>query len=165
METRDITDLDMAREIALRRITARARSAFELRKDLIQRQVSPEVADQVVTRFIEVGLVDDAEFARAWVRSRSATKSLSRTSLRRELIAKGIGDEEISQALDEMGGSDEEVALDLARRKISGFLDQDKATITRRLSGYLLRRGFSYSVIQNCVRQVINEVGSITGDE
>ena len=92
----------VARTIVLRRLTDAPRSRAELAADLAARNVPVEVSDRVLDRFTEVGLVDDAAFASEWVRSRHATRGLSRSALRRELRGKGVDDETVA----DRGGRD-----------------------------------------------------------
>ncbi|ABY22470.1 regulatory protein [Renibacterium salmoninarum ATCC 33209] len=55
---------------------------------LAAREVPGEVAQIVLDRFEEVQLIDDAEFAKMWVRSRAQSRSLAKGALRRELSEK-----------------------------------------------------------------------------
>lgn len=154
--------LSVAREIALRRLSVRARSRKELEKDLAQREVPKEVAAEVLDRFSEVGLVDDAAFAAQWVESRGGRSGASR--LRQELRQKGIADEHIAQAIDARDDdADLENARTLAQRKASTMRGLELVVQQRRLSGVLARRGYSNAVI----RRVLNEVlsGSADGDD
>lgn len=143
------------------------RSCAELKDDLLKRHVCEDLANQVVARFIEVGILNDAEFARAWVRSRRSLKMVSSMKLRRELVAKGVSVESITQALDEVEDTEAEIALSFARRRIRGLSGKDQATIQRRLSAQLARRGFAYSIIQKTVHQIMKEteLGTIADDE
>jgi len=152
-----ITDLEQARQIALRRLTVRARSAAELKQDLCRRHVAEDVADQIVTRFLAVGLLDDEDFARQWVTQRRASKSLSTARLHHELREKGVDASVISRVLDDVQDSEFEVALKLARAKVRTQSGRDRAAMTRRLAGQLERRGFSASVVRRAVIQVVDE--------
>jgi len=153
-----ITDLEQARTIALHRLSARARSKAELKKDLVQRHVEESVADQIVSRFIEVGLVDDESFAKEWVASRRGPKSLSTARLKRELAAKGISGSIIDEALIQADGSEAEIAVDLARKRAKSLIGKDRATMTRRLAAQLERRGFSQAIVRRAVIQAVDEV-------
>ena len=62
----------MAREICLRQLAVRPRTRAELAGALAKRGISEEVSAQVLDRYDEVGIIDDAAFARAWVTSRHA---------------------------------------------------------------------------------------------
>ena len=57
----------VARTILLDQLTGRARSRKELADKLAAKDVPDEVATRLLDRFEEVGLVDDAAFARSWV--------------------------------------------------------------------------------------------------
>ncbi|MCL2735523.1 MAG: recombination regulator RecX [Propionibacteriaceae bacterium] len=161
----EITDLDHARQIALRRLTVRARSSWELRQDLVRNRVVDDVADQIVARFLEVGLLDDADFAREWVVQRRGSKSLSRARLSRELAQKGIPPQIIDQALEEAGDSETEVALEWARRRARSMAGKDRQTLIRRLSAQVERRGFSPAVVRHVVLQVVDEMATSTDCE
>ena len=73
----------------------------------------------MLDRFEEVRLVDDAEFADMWVRSRSQTRKLAKGALRRELADKGIDPETAAGALEQLSDEDEEAAArELVERKL-----------------------------------------------
>ncbi|MDR0848566.1 MAG: recombination regulator RecX [Propionibacteriaceae bacterium] len=153
-------DLDKAREIALHRLTYRARSRAELLDDLVQRGVTSETAADVVDRFTRVGLLDDREFAAEWVRCRQGPKSLSSARLRAELRAKGIDDGIIDTVLGSSPDDDEAVAMKLATRKVQGMAALDRPVAQRRLAAYLARKGYAPSVVWRAVRAVLGEASS-----
>src|SRR5215207_9151725 len=97
----------VARSIALDCIAARDRTRQELVKALQARNVPPDVADHVLDRLQEVGLVNDAAFAQAWVESRQQRRHLSRPALRRELQGKGVDRNQIDAALESVDFGDE----------------------------------------------------------
>ena len=74
------------------------------------------MAARVLDRFEEVGLVDDAEFARSLVRSRQASRGLAGRALRQELRRSGVDDETAAEALDEL---DPEQELATARALVA----------------------------------------------
>jgi regulatory protein len=128
------------------------------------------VAERLLTRFEEVGLIDDAAFARSWVESRQSGKGLGRRALAQELRRKGIDDEVAREALDEVEPHDEEeAARALVRRKLRTLRQVDRATATRRLTGMLARKGHSGEVAWRVVREELDENGlgeepDVTGD-
>ena len=77
--------------VAHRGPRTRAQLATALRK----RRIPDEVAESVLSRFAEVGLIDDAAFARAWVESRHHGRGLARQALSAELRQRGIPDGEV----------------------------------------------------------------------
>ena len=93
----------MAREICLRQLAVRPRTRAELATALRQRAASPtRSAAEVLDRYDEVGMIDDAAFARAWVASRHHGRGLARRALANELRRKGVDSETVGEALDEL---------------------------------------------------------------
>jgi regulatory protein len=150
----------VARTIVLRRLTDAPRSRAELAADLAARNVPVEVSDRVLDRFTEVGLVDDAAFAEAWVRSRHATRGLSRSALRRELRGKGVDDETVASAVDAIGVDAEEAAArSLDARRLPGTLRLPREARIRRLVGQLARKGYPGGLAVRVVREALAEEG------
>ncbi len=151
---------EVARKILLDQLTGQARSRAELATKLAKRRVPDEVAERLLNRFEEVGLIDDAAFARAWVESRQPGKGLGRRALAQELRRKGIDDEVARQALEEIDpGDEEEAARALVRRKLRTLRRVDRATATRRLTGMLARKGHSGELVWRVVREELDASG------
>lgn len=150
---------ETARGVVLRKLTGQSRSRHELNQALKAKQVPEAVAHQVLNRMEEVGLVDDAAFAREWVESRQQRRQLSRRALRHELQTKGVDREQIENALSTVDGGDELVAaLALAERKIRSMAGLTREVQYRRLAGALARRGFSGAVTGQVISQVLDGV-------
>ena len=144
----------VARKILLDQLAGRARSRADLEKKLAQRNVPGELATRLLDRFEEVGLVDDAAFAREWVAQRQQGRGLARRALAQELRRKGIDDEVAREALDEIDPDDEvEAARTLVRRRLRTVRDLDQQVAVRRLSGMLARKGYPPSVAFRVVRE------------
>lgn len=144
-----------AREIALRRLSVRARSRKELAQDLKSRDVPADAAATVLDRFAEVGLIDDAAFAQEWVEGRGRRSGAGR--LRQELRQKGVAEEHIAEAIgarDE--GADLTNARELATRKAASMRGLDRVVRQRRLTAFLGRRGFSSAVIRRVVGEALD---------
>jgi len=160
----DANPESVARTILLDQLTGRARSRKELADKLGARRVPPEIATRLLDRFEEVGLVDDAAFARTWVSQRQATagggKGLARRALTQELRRKGISDETARAALDELDPAAEaDAARELVRRKLRSLARVDDATATRRLVGMLARRGYPAGLAFSVVRDELATAG------
>ena len=108
----------VARTILLNQLTGRARTRSELATKLSSRDVPDDIATRLLDRFEEVGLVDDAAFAREWVEQRQSGRGLAKRALAMELRRKGVDDEVAREALDEIDADDEvEVARDPGPRQ------------------------------------------------
>ena len=140
----------------LRSLNQAPRTRKQLADLLERRHVSDHVSMEVLDRFVEVGLVDDREYAENWVRSRHAVRGLSRKVLRQELRLRGVSDIDIESALDQIDEAGErEAALALAERKLRTLSRYDEASQRRRLLGMLMRRGYDSSVAYAVVTEVM----------
>ncbi|PKQ32548.1 MAG: hypothetical protein CVT62_00335 [Actinobacteria bacterium HGW-Actinobacteria-2] len=149
----------VAREIALRQLTVRARSRGELAKTLARKQVPDEVSTIVLDRLTEVGLIDDAIFARDWLAA-GERRQRSRRVLLAELAEKGVDREVAEEAAAELDGErDYQVARAYAERKAAGLARVESQARYRRLAGALARRGFPASVVAQVTREVLAELG------
>jgi regulatory protein len=147
---------EVARRILLDQLTGRARSRAELAGRLARKGVPAEVAERVLARFADVGLVDDAAFAQEWVRSRQAGRGLARRALAAELRRKGVGDADAAEALATVGADDEMAAARaLVRRRLRGAAAAraDPAVLARRLTAMLARRGYPPGTAFGAVRE------------
>ncbi|MET0838954.1 MAG: regulatory protein RecX [Marmoricola sp.] len=144
----------VARTILLDQLTGRARTRSELATKLRSRGVPDDISARLLDRFEEVGLVDDAAFAREWVEQRQSGRGLARRALAQELRRKGIEDEVAREALDEIDPDDEvEAARALVRAKLRTVRNVDRDKAVRRLVGMLARKGHSAGVSFRVVKE------------
>jgi regulatory protein len=144
-ETRE----EQAHALCLRLLTARSRTRSELIGQLVKRGYPDEVATTVLDRLAAVGLIDDAEFADQWVRSRRAHAGKGKRALAAELRNKGIDADVIAAALDGIDAAAErERAEQLVEQKLrrETLADADDTKVMRRLVGMLASRGYSQSI-------------------
>lgn len=152
------SEFDEAREIALRRLTVAPKSRKALTRDLIKRGVSFDVANDVVNRLAEVGLIDDAAFANAWVSSRHSGRGLARRALRSELRLQGVDDETVTEAVETLTTEDEySRAKQLVERKLRVAKEIDSEKQLRRLTGMLQRKGYGLNMISAVLKEVMNK--------
>ncbi|NYD42164.1 regulatory protein RecX [Nocardioides panaciterrulae] len=150
----------VARKILLDQLTGQARSRQQLADKLAAKDVPADLANRLLDRFEEVGLIDDEAFARAWIASRQPGKGLARRALAQELRRKGVDDEVARTALDEIDPADEEqAARALVRKKLRSLTRVDDTTATRRLVGLLARKGYASGLAFSVVRQELSAAG------
>ncbi|TFV61960.1 regulatory protein RecX [Geodermatophilus sp. DF01-2] len=148
----------VARSICLRALTGAPKTRQQLADLLAKRGIPEEAAERVLDRFGEVGLIDDAAFARAWVTSRQAGRGLARRALKAELRAKGVDGEVAEEAVALVDDQDEwEAARRLVQRRLSGLRRFDRATAERRLVGMLARKGYGAGLAAWVVREALDE--------
>jgi regulatory protein len=150
----------LARNICLRLLTDQPRTRAELAKALAKRNVPDEAATAVLDRFGEVGLIDDAAFARAWVETRQRGRGLGRGALAGELRRKGVDKEVVQSALELVDDESElESARALVAKKLPGTRGAPAPARARRLVGMLARRGHPAGVAYRVVREALAAEG------
>lgn len=154
-----------ARAIVLRQLTSSPKSRLQLSRKLAERNVPEDVAEAVLDRFEDVRLVDDAEFADMWVRSRSQTRKLAKGALRRELADKGIDADIAARALEQLSDDAEEsAARELVERKLKGGVNladrAERDKVTRRLASMLARKGYQPSQAFRIVGEVLESAAA-----
>jgi regulatory protein len=147
----------VARDICLRALTGAAKTRRQLEELLTRKGVPDDAAAVVLDRLGEVGLVDDAAFARAWVGSRQAGRGLSKRALKSELRAKGVDGDDADEALALVDDQDEwDTARRLVARRVPGLRRVDRETAHRRLVGMLARKGYGSGLAAIVVREALD---------
>ena len=154
----DADPVDVAKQIVLSQISVSAKSRHQLSQVLARRSVPADAAEEALDRFTELGYIDDAAFARAWVESRQRSRGLAAPALRRELRDKGIAPDLVDEVLLACVDSDAEriAASQLVDKKLRAMgsgRPVDRDTATRRLVGMLARKGYNSSVAYSVVRE------------
>lgn len=147
---------DVARQIVLRQLAMAPRSRAELAQKLAQRGCPAEVADAVLDRMTQVGLVDDEAYAHMLVRTQQAGRGLAKRALARELRTKGIEGELADEALSSITDEDErDRARALVDKKLRAMHGLGLDVQTRRLAGMLARKGYSPSLSYAVIREAV----------
>jgi regulatory protein len=150
-----------ARQICLALLTTAPRTRAQPATALRRRGVPPEAAEQVLARFTDVGLIDDAAFARAWVESRHHSRGLSRRSLSAELRRQGVQAEEIRAAVGTLDpGQEVATARRLVEQKMAGTRGQPPEVRVRRAAGTLARKGYPPGLVFRLIKDVMEQEGS-----
>jgi regulatory protein len=144
----------VARTILLDKLAGQPRTRAELADLLAEREIPDEIAAALLDRFTEVGLIDDAAFATAWVESRHRGRGLGKRALAQELRRRGVDDELARDALDELDPDQEEAtARALVRRKLPSMRSLDRQVAMRRLLGMLARKGYPGGLAMTIIKQ------------
>lgn len=155
-ESVDAADPPACREAALKLLERTRRTRSDLEKRLKAKGYAALTVQPVLDRLAEVGLIDDTEYARAWLAGRWGRKPSGWRRLQQELRSKGISDDDVERArevLTERGSAPDEVESALkvvtqARKRLSRFDEQKQR---QRLYALLARRGFSADVIRRAL--------------
>lgn len=147
---------EQALQYALRLLGYRARTEAELRQRMQQRGWSEAIIEEALERLRRNGLLDDADFAHAWVENRQTFRPRSARLLRQELRRKGLDEHVIQEALDEV--DEEAAAYAAARPRAQRLRGLDSRSFRQKLIAYLTRRGFSYEIANTVVRHLWEEL-------
>jgi regulatory protein len=152
---------ELARQVCLRLLTLAPRTRAQLAAALRKRGIPGETADEVLGRFEDVGLIDDAAFARAWVESRHYSRGLAGRALSAELKQRGVAAEEIRAAIEDRLGPDAEAAAarQLIDRKLTSTRGLPPEQRTRRLAGLLARKGYPAGLAFRVIREALEAEG------
>jgi len=147
------------RQALLKLIERSSKSSGALRKLLAEKDLPAQVIDQMIDRFIEVGLIDDYALARDFTELAVSRKSKAKSVIARELRAKSFPQEAIDAAIADIDVESElEAAKKLAESRIRQLMKLDPDVRTRRLSSFLMRKGYSSSVVWAATRHASGEV-------
>ncbi|HQR79475.1 MAG TPA: regulatory protein RecX [Actinomycetota bacterium] len=150
---------EVARLIGLQQVEARPRTEQELRDILCRRGIPGEVADAVVRRFVEVGLLDDRAYARLWVESRIRSRGLGVAALRRELRTHKVPSPVIDEVLAGIDADDSlRSAVDHVRGRVARCSLPLDVRDERRMVAFLMRRGHDPQSARQAVLLAVAEV-------
>lgn len=150
---------ERARALVLTQLSFAARTRAHLEDVLTRRHFPEDVRAAVLNRMTDVGLINDEEYASAWVRGRQRSKGLSRRALRTELAHKGIDAQLIDTALEQVADDDERAAArSLVDKKLASLGALEPAARTRRLVGLLARKGYSSALAFSVVKEALAEI-------
>lgn len=148
-----------AERVSMRALGRKGVSESEMRKLLGGQDLDADVVEHEVARLVRVGLLDDVALATDLVDRLHERKGLGRQGVVAELRRRGIDQAAIDAALDaaEDDADDEFVrAIELAQKRAGQLRGLDRATAERRLSGFLMRKGYGSGVVRVAVQRALD---------
>ena len=154
LQSRDEVEVGFNQTLNL--LSYRNRSSAEMTRYLEGKGYAPQTLNAVLARLQE-GLLDDERFAREWIgiETFSAPQSKSTAGGLRQ---KGLEESVISTALGESEMDDAALAMAAARKRAHRYLSSDYETYRKKIGNALLRRGFSYSTVNETLRALWDEL-------
>lgn len=144
-----------AKARALKLLEYRARSRMEIARRLRRAGFAEDVVEETLTRLEDLGLVDDAEFARSWVNHRLAGKVMGKARIKWELRQKGVPTDVAEEALSAVDtDAERQSAIDAAKRRWQKDSSPDERTRRRRLASFLRRQGFDWETITEALNEL-----------
>ena len=149
------TDTGAALSRAFGALASRAHTIRDIDTRLGRAGFAPEAVDGAVARLQDLGYLNDAAFADAWVATRRANRLHGTIRLRHDLARHGVDAPTIDRATAD-DGNEEARATAVAARAVASLGGADRATATRRLAGLLARRGFPAGIVTRVVRATLD---------
>lgn len=156
--------VEFAKESILNYLTMAPRTRKQLEDKLTDRGYSAQAIEDALNRMEEVGIVNDAEFARLWVSARHGNAKLAPYAIKRELILKGVSEEIVENALSEVSeDSLLKSARAIANSKIK-TVKGDRNTKISKIASAIARKGYSSSIAFSIAKEVVSEQGENLDD-
>ena len=154
-------ELLAAKNAALRYLAIRPRTEREIRDALRDKEFSDRAALETIASLKESRLLDDASFARSYIRNALVLKPSGRVLLRQKLLLLGVERSLAEEALDEVltTGSELEDAEKAARAfaaKKTRARSQGPE-FRKKLTAYLLRRGYAWEIVRQAVKKALKD--------
>lgn len=143
-----------SKDKALRFLSYRQRSHKEIEDKLKKEGFSQQIINRTIEFLKSYNLIDDLTFAKNFMTDKSNINKYGPERIKYELYMKGIPEDIINKVMDEYD-DEYSVALELAKKKIKSYKDDDRNAIYRKLGGFLQRKGFSYECISKILRELV----------
>lgn len=148
----------VAKAIVLRQLANSPKTRAQLASALAARECAPDVAEAVLDRLTEVGLIDDEAFAQVYVRSKQRSRGLATSALRRELRDKGVDADLAAEVLGAVSTNEEvERARALVRARLARLHGLDRVVQVRRLAGMLARKGYPAGLARTVIFEEVDQ--------
>ena len=156
--------LKKAKNQALKYLSYRDRSKWEITQYLEKKQHSHLVIQQTLEYLESLDYVDDQRFALQWGQFNINKKKLGRNRLYLELLNKGIDRETLKNILSILYENNPEIQLakECASKKWGNLKGVEVDKKKRRLFQHLKRRGFSTDIIYQSLIKLDMEINTQT---
>lgn len=160
---KELLDKDQKEEVyqkALEYISFKPRTIQETRLRLQKAGFDESLAEETIEKLCANGLLNDKEYADQWVEERKSLKPRSRRMLAFELRKKGIPDELIQSAVEDV--DDYESAYEIAAGRLYRYEGLSKIEFRGKLGNFLAGKGYSFDVISETTKQLWDQMNSST---
>jgi regulatory protein len=154
-EPRDRGSFDRVSNVSMYALARRGMSSKEMRDYLIGREFDESIVDEEIERLESVGLLDDDSLAETLVRTLRDRKGLGRSALTAELRRRHVDGDAIEEAMGSLDDDELERATAIAVKRAPQLRSLDLVTAKRRLGAFLMRKGYSGSVISTAVQRAL----------
>lgn len=150
---------DRAEKVLLHRLRGRSLSTVEALLVLNVTGIDSGEASEIIEKFIELNYLDEAKLADQIIHSHNVRKGLGRTGVEAEMRRRKLDPGIMLDKLEELPDDEAERAIDLATKRIAQLERFDDATIDRRLTGFLMRKGYGSAAVRLAVKAAMDSRG------
>lgn len=152
---------DRISNVSMHALARRGMSSREMRTYLGGREfVDPEVSEEI-ERLESVGLLDDARLAEDLTRTLRDRKGLGRSALASELRRRQLDGSAVEEAMGSLVDDELQRAIEIAEKRAPQLRSYDRETAKRRLGAFLMRKGYSGSIVGAAVDRALNPGGPV----
>ncbi|AAK80365.1 regulatory protein [Clostridium acetobutylicum] len=149
-----------AKSRALSFIEKTFKTEKEIRVKLREKEFNEKIIERVIEFLRKYDFVDDSRYAELYIKER--INKQGKVKIKYGLIKKGINDSIIDEKLSKYSANNEnyiEAMREVALKKFNNIAkrETDKLKIKRKLSSYLLGRGYSWSEIGEVLKEIFSE--------
>lgn len=155
-ELKDRDQLEKTKSYALYLLTYGDNTEKTLKDKLLMKGFSEDNIIDAIDYCKSYGYIDDKSYAERFIRDKVNLNKYGSKKIKSQLIEKGISKDLIEDVLDLDGDLEYENAKNLAAKKLSSYKNLDSIVIKRRLSGFLYRRGYDFSIINKVLRELLD---------
>lgn len=146
-----------ARDIVLRQLSMMPRPRAVLAGKLKAKEIPDHVAEAVLDRYTELGLIDDQAYAELYVTAKHRDRGLGRYGLEAELRRQGVAEDDLRDAVTSIDtDAERRRATELIGKRLASALAAGPEAARRRLLGQLSRRGYPSSLAVSVVDEALD---------
>jgi len=146
---------ERAEKVLLHRLRGRSLSISEARTVLRTTDIDQNEAEEIIERFAELHYIDEEKLAEQIVHSHHERKGLGRAGVQTEMRRRGLDANLILEKLEELPDDEAERAIEMAIKRVGQLERFDEQTIDRRLTGFLMRKGYSSGAVRLAVKAAL----------
>jgi regulatory protein len=157
-------EFHIAKDTALRYLSYRQRTEYEIRSKLTQKKYKQKIIEYTIQNFKKIGLINDKEFAESFARDTLKKKGIGKALLKQKLLNKGLPKDVITPVIENTYKTinEKETAIQIAKKQLKKYENRKNKSTDKenqiRLSNFLAQRGFSWDIISQVIRQIFKRI-------
>ena len=142
-------EFERAKKITAKLVSFKMYTANEVYKKLIQKGIPDEIAEKTVAEFCKAGILNDEEYAKAYIHDGLLVNMKGVFRIKQELIQKGVATSVIEKAMKDVDIDETSQLNEYVELRFGGKVFSDRKEIEK-AKAHLARRGFGLYEINKC---------------